>query len=270
MKLLLSFISSLILVVFLSFSSSAFADSQIDSSSSVLKVVEFSRYQISDDLLIEQALEGHLVNNDYTTVEVKENSEDETQIIEITKLLSIITMEDGQEVTEYSKSATVLTNISNQTDASKIENTIRTPLLASVSNPTGGSKTEYSGDGKVSIKVELNYYKIVVNGTSAYRLNFYKLTPSVNVARTTITSITSEARSHGSGYLIDGTPYSKTETTGINTWTNPIGFYSMATGFSKFVIPNTFSGSGAGVNGFVNYKNTRYGTTDRFHYSLSI
>lgn len=44
MKLLLSFISSLILVVFLSFSSSAFADSQIDSSSSVLKVEEFSRY----------------------------------------------------------------------------------------------------------------------------------------------------------------------------------------------------------------------------------
>jgi hypothetical protein len=44
----------------------------------------------------------------------------------------------------------------------------------------------------------------------------------------------------------------------------------MATGFSKFVIPNTFSGSGAGVNGFVNYKNTRYGTSDRFHYSLSI
>lgn len=270
MKLLLSFISSLILVVFLFISSSALADFNMDTSSNILKVEEFSTHQISDDLLLELALEGQFVNNDYTTVEVKENSEDDTQIIEITKLLSKMTLEDGQELTEYSKNATIVTNVSNQTDAAKTNYPKRTTLLASVSNPTGGSKSEYSGDGKVSIKVDLNYYKIVVNGTSAYRLNFYKLTPAVNVALTSITSITSEARSYGTGYLIDGTPYTKTETTGINTWTNPTDFYSMATGFRKFVIPNTFSGSGAGVNGFVNYKNTRYGTTYRFHYSLSI
>ncbi|MFJ7662356.1 hypothetical protein ACIQXW_08135 [Lysinibacillus sp. NPDC097162] len=49
MKLLLSFISSLILVVFLAFSSSAFADSQINSSSSVLKV---KGYRFSERLLL--------------------------------------------------------------------------------------------------------------------------------------------------------------------------------------------------------------------------
>ncbi|MFJ7185137.1 hypothetical protein [Lysinibacillus xylanilyticus] len=136
MKLRFSFISGLILVTFLSFSSSALADSQIDSSSNVQKVQKFSTFQISDDVLIERALKGDLVNNDYTTVEVKENSEDDTQTIEITKMVSITTLDDGQEVTEYSKSTTIYAN---------------------VSGPTGSSKNETVGDANVSLRVELSY-----------------------------------------------------------------------------------------------------------------
>lgn len=252
-KLLILFLSSLFIF---SFNNTTLANSNKKLTPKISSVTNFEKFQLSDDVLNEKALNGDLVNNQHTTVTVTEVPEENTKTVEIEKVLSEEILASGEVFTENSKTATtfVLTPLPD-TDMSAM----------APGNRTGNFRPASLA---VNVKVTIYYNTMSKNGATLYKLSSFLITPKTTDSTFLLTKLTYEARSVGSGYLANGKAYTKTESSGLTTTTNVVnnGTYSRSLSFIKYV--DTVTAGSTGVTGTLSYKRNNSATIYNLQFSL--
>lgn len=230
----------------------------------VLSEQNLSDTILSDEELVNNALNGELINTKHTSTKVVETQN--KMVVEIDKELSKQILSNGIEVYSGEKIVTTIFQDSIEDTPSP---------LGPISILSSGSKTEDDSPlgSTVSVTVKINYDYIYKDGSKAYKMTSYALTPKSLDNQFSLTSITHEARSNGAGYLSDGTSYSKLESTGVLSVNYPVSGNAInktLSGWKKYVVPGLTDGVGAGVNGVLKYKRNSGTSTQSFNYAVSL
>ncbi|MBO0603526.1 hypothetical protein I2483_17815 [Sporosarcina sp. E16_3] len=213
------------------------------SASSIFVVSEeyYEEDQLDDDTLYEMALQGELVNNKHTQVEVIYDEETEIEFVKIKKLLTKSTYITGDTNEHYS-------------------------ILAIGTK----EETEDSGSITVRLKVGFNYDKKDFDGVSGYKATSFYATPTLLDSKFKLTSLSQDITASGMGYTSGGTKRFISEDNDQGPFTNPASgaMKSKNTGFLYYLTPN--DGSGLGTKATLKYTRTDTGTSYSFPFGVGL
>ncbi|KYG89789.1 hypothetical protein A0U40_10860 [[Bacillus] sp. KCTC 13219] len=236
------------LVPFIYFSNSVSAEGVQESK--IVNVEVFpSTFIHSNDFLINRALDGDEVSTEYRDIIIIENEENDEIQVEIDTILKRTTYEDGTVIE----------------DKEKLIST-----FATVTGPYSHSKNSQAIADSYAVRVDMgiSYQSILVNGTiTGYKLSNFTISPILLDNQFSLTTLKYEARSYGPGYLINGTPTSTLETTGVQTIT-PATTVHRTVYWTKYVVPS-MDGFGTGITGSLTYKRNISGASYTLNYVIA-
>lgn len=221
----------------------------------------------SDEVLIDLAKNGTLINEDNITTNYQDG---DISITEVKKVLSEdyvdgeLVKQEVMSLQEIGVNQSVLDTLDeNSLNELIINSATDTNIMPFAS--TGDKGIESTEDSlTVKIKVRMYYDIYVANNNDHYKITSVTYTPSLLDSRFSLTSISSNIGYSGSGYKYSNGSYNKTtfanESTDYSNSTIKSGStYTKTTTFSFYVLSTDYSGGG--VNTTLNYKRTSDGKT---------
>lgn len=196
-----------------------------------------------EDEIVERALNGENLDTKYTKVNVIENAIEDTKTVEIDKVLSESIYKNGEIETENEKTFVIMSSTGKQ------------------------DETTYHGTYSASVRVVINYDRKTIKNTPTIKMKNFQVIPKRLDSQFKLTKLSYEARSWGTGYLSNGKPTTKLETTKIQQISNPTNgksYNKPITSWTKYV--ESVNGL-TGVTGKLTFKRTANGKTYSFNFS---
>jgi hypothetical protein len=216
-----------------------------DNATSIVFEKDYRSEQLDYTTLANMALQGDLVNNQHTQVEIYYENEGNTPVVKMKKLLNKKVLSDGQ--------------------------VIETCSIA-ICGYDQFKKSEQEGSYTVALTIGCDYVtKLVENGrVTAYKATRFFATPTlIDSGRFRLTSLSGTIKERGPGYDAEGNPIKAKEDSALDTTSNPISGreYDENTGFDEYVWLQTGIVNGGYIEmlGTLKYQRVDTGTTYTFN-----
>jgi hypothetical protein len=220
---IMSYFLALGLVTLISNSGNAYATINNNLPAHVVSKQSYQNVQLDDTTLYKMALQGNLVNNENTQVDVSYQDNNKTQVVKIKKMVSKTVFNDGKTTENYSVTAMLTT----------------------------GVKEEYQESGSYTVGVTLgfNYEKTDFQQNTCYKATSFYSTPTVLDNAFSLASLYQTITAAGRGFTAGGVQTYINESQYQGTFNNPtVGITKSAnTGFVKYLVPGEGSGLGTKV-----------------------
>ncbi|WP_107951071.1 hypothetical protein [Lysinibacillus parviboronicapiens] len=243
-KILVMLLSTIFILVIGSLSNNALATEIAKKSF----VKNFEMIQLSNDVILEKALKGELVNNEHTQVIVTDDIEQHVKKVLIDKILTEETLSNGDVITKNSSELSIFVIDPEKATNEQTESAAITPLdTTDTQGPTGST---------VAMKIILNYDSMNLGGYNTRKLTKYTVTPLQFDSQWHMTYFEHKAGNYGTGWKSDGTMYVATETTNLIPVTTIVynSSNTVTTNFSKYTALNSDIIGGSKVLGEFKYR----------------